>query len=66
MSDYNETVEETEQWKLTGDCDKCRRQPFCRKQCTAKKVAAAYQREIFKQQIMDAILPPNFPRDPRW
>ena len=30
-------VDESEQWKLRGDCSKCRRQPFCRKRCTAFK-----------------------------
>lgn len=28
---------ETEQWKSDGDCKKCRREPFCRKPCKAKK-----------------------------
>ena len=30
-------INENEQWKLKGDCSKCRRQPFCRKKCTAFK-----------------------------
>lgn len=24
---------ETEQWKLDGDCDKCRKQKYCSKSC---------------------------------
>lgn len=28
---------ETEQWKLDGNCKKCRREPFCSKPCRAKK-----------------------------
>lgn len=34
-------IHETDQWKLNGDCDKCRRATFCRKSCTAKKKANA-------------------------
>ena len=26
-----------EQWKRGGDCRLCRRQPYCKKQCTAHK-----------------------------
>ena len=29
-------ISETDQWKLNGDCSKCRRQEFCRKNCSAK------------------------------
>ena len=28
---------ETEQWLLEGDCDKCRRESYCSKECTAFK-----------------------------
>lgn len=28
---------ETEQWLLEGDCDKCRREKYCSKECTAFK-----------------------------
>ena len=28
---------ETEQWLLDGDCTKCRRKKYCRKQCTKRK-----------------------------
>ena len=31
---------ETEQWKLNGDCKKCRRAEHCRKKCTANKRAS--------------------------
>lgn len=30
---------ETEQWKLNGDCKKCRRAEHCRKMCKARKRA---------------------------
>ena len=29
-------IPETDQWKLNGICEKCRREPFCRKTCSAK------------------------------
>ena len=59
-------IDWSEQWKYGGDCDKCRRQPFCRKQCHAVKVRKQYQLELIKQHIMDTVLPSNFPRDTRW
>ena len=34
-------IHETDQWKLNGDCDRCRRATFCRKNCTTKKKADA-------------------------
>lgn len=30
-------IPETEQWLLEGDCDKCRRESYCSKECTAFK-----------------------------
>ena len=30
-------VPETEQWLLTGECNKCRKQSYCRKACGAVK-----------------------------
>lgn len=29
-----ETIQENEQWKLSGDCTKCRRNNYCSKPCT--------------------------------
>lgn len=29
-----ETIQENEQWKLCGDCTKCRRNNYCSKPCT--------------------------------
>lgn len=28
---------ESEQWKLHGDCSKCRKQSYCNKRCSAVK-----------------------------
>ena len=41
-------IPETDQWLLTGECNKCRRQPYCRKVCTAVK------RE-FKKGVQQAV-----------
>lgn len=32
-----EAINESEQWKLKGDCLKCRKQKYCTKQCSASK-----------------------------
>ena len=32
-----EQIDQTEQWKLGGDCSKCRRQNYCSKPCTRCK-----------------------------
>lgn len=29
-------IDASEQWKLSGDCDKCRKQKYCGKPCTAR------------------------------
>lgn len=55
-----------EQWKQGGDCKKCRRQPYCSKECGAVKRKNRLEMALLREQIMDAILPPNFPRDTRW
>ena len=31
------SIPETDQWLLNGECNKCRRQSYCRKYCTALK-----------------------------
>ena len=32
-----ENIDENEQWKLNGDCSKCRRGNYCSTQCTHRK-----------------------------
>lgn len=32
-------INNSEQWKLTGDCSKCRREKYCSKPCTRCKRA---------------------------
>jgi hypothetical protein len=31
---FIEKIEENEQWRLAGDCTKCRRSGYCSKPCT--------------------------------
>ena len=50
----------TDQWKLNGDCDKCRRVEFCRKSCTAKKKANARLLRRTTEAIIDHCLPEPF------
>lgn len=33
-----EQIEDNEQWKLQGDCKKCKRQRYCTKGCKANRV----------------------------
>lgn len=55
-------IHETEQWKLNGDCDKCRRSEFCRKSCTAKKKANARLMQRVTEAIIDHCLSKSFRR----
>ena len=34
-------IPETEQWLLEGDCDKCRKEKYCDKDCSAYKKTVA-------------------------
>lgn len=52
----------TDQWKLNGDCDKCRRATFCRKSCTAKKKTNARLLRRTTEAIIDHCLPKSFRR----
>lgn len=53
-------ISETDQWKLNGNCDKCRRVEFCSKQCTAKKKAQQRLVRRVKETIIDSCLPDPF------
>ena len=48
---------ETEQWKLNGDCKKCRRAEFCRKKCAASKRTSEIALRNFANAIIDAAAP---------
>ena len=55
-------IHETDQWKLNGDCDKCRRAEFCRKSCTAKKKANARLLRKTTEAIIDHCFLKSFRR----
>lgn len=42
----------TEQWINGGDCGKCRRANYCRKDCTARK---KHKNDIVRQAYMDVM-----------
>ena len=51
----NEKIPETDQWKLDGDCDKCRKKNYCSKECKAAKVAfRVHMMELVNQMIKGA------------
>ena len=42
-----ESIQENEQWKLQGDCTKCRRKEYCSKPCTrCNRVARAKMKRL--------------------
>lgn len=42
-----------EQWKNGGTCNKCRKQAYCGKKCTAHKRRVMYEMENFIREKMD-------------
>lgn len=56
----NKQIPETDQWKLNGDCKKCRRAEYCRKKCTACKRAEERQIKALGNAIIDSVLPEPF------
>lgn len=48
-------MNESEQYKLDGDCNKCRRADYCSKPCGAKKKADRIALNNAKQTIMRAV-----------
>lgn len=53
-------IPETDQWKLHGDCDKCRRSEYCHKQCTAKKRADDRRLRGAIEGFIDSYFPESF------
>lgn len=39
-----------DQWKLVGDCHQCRRESYCKKECSARKKFVAEQTRILFRQ----------------
>ena len=50
-------IPETDQWKLNGNCDKCRRANYCNKPCGAKKRAGQRLRKALGNAMIDALAP---------
>lgn len=46
-------IQENEQWKLQGNCNKCRRNSYCSKPCTRYKEMARTQMERLVAQKMN-------------
>ena len=49
-------MNEIEQWKLDGNCEKCRRDPYCTKECKPrKKMVEAKMTEILAKAFNKAM-----------
>lgn len=42
-------IKKNEQWKYGGDCNKCRRQPYCRKPCKTSR--QQFVKSLFEQYV---------------
>ena len=47
-----ERYKHPDQWKHFGRCEVCRRQPYCKKQCTANRQFAAIALKEFLRKTM--------------
>lgn len=56
-------IPETEQWKLNGDCDKCRRAKYCTKECSASKKATQKLIRGAMEAIIGRSIPEPFASD---
>lgn len=45
-----------EQWKDGGDCDACRRQPYCGTPCKAKKIRIARKIQAERDALMQEMI----------
>ena len=50
-------IPETDQWKLSGNCEKCRRANYCSKPCGAKKVKTKGLYKALGNAMIDALAP---------
>ena len=50
------TTPNTDQWKLSGICQLCRRQSYCKNQCKANRTQMkVYAGEMVRQVLTDAV-----------
>lgn len=52
-----EQIPETDQWKLNGNCEKCRRKEYCHTECGASKRATKRRLDALKCDIVDSVFP---------
>lgn len=50
-------IQQTDQWQLNGDCEKCRRGKYCTKPCSAKKRRDKRALHALTNAIIDAVAP---------
>lgn len=50
-------IPENEQWKLNGDCKKCRKVAYCTKDCAARKRGIKRWKKILGHAVIDSVLP---------
>ena len=53
----NNQIPETDQWKLNGNCDKCRRKEYCHTKCGASKRRWKGLYNTLGNAIIDAVAP---------
>lgn len=56
----NNQIPETDQWKLNGNCDKCRRKEYCSTICGAKKRHNRALLNRISNAIIDSTMPEPF------
>ena len=45
-----------EQWKLQGDCHKCRKEHYCRKECRTRKLYKHLNNRSTSEQVLDNLM----------
>lgn len=56
----NNQIPETDQWKLNGNCDKCRRKEYCHTRCGANKRGTRALLNRIGDAIIDRTMPEPF------
>ena len=54
-------INDSEQWKLHGDCSKCRREAHCQKKCTARKHKTDLLSTAYSSALLGAAMHMMFP-----
>lgn len=56
VGDFLNKIPENEQWKLQGDCSKCRRNNYCSKPCTYRNRANRAMMNNLVAETMDVMI----------